>query len=184
MHHRILSVQFVYFSRCDHAGRTYPVEVFMLSYTVLEVPFEIVSSLRFCLLGAIAANLRCDVTMYFIVVLDCFRIVSCSESLGIIFNTLFESAGFVLNITSAILSSGIFMAGVMSLDMPSFFRGINYISLLKYYITALQLSDGQCLLSAVEQVLDLYNLNIDPQPMLGALAGITVAYRLVAHLIG
>ncbi|KIY47464.1 P-loop containing nucleoside triphosphate hydrolase protein [Fistulina hepatica ATCC 64428] len=175
----------VFYKAGEHADRAYSVEAFMLSYTILEVPFEIVSSLLFSLLGAIATNLRRDMTMYF--------------SLGIIFNTLFESTGFALNITSVILSVGTFMAGVMSLDMPSFFRGINYISPLKYSIATLmpytlrgvqftctesqRLSDGQCPLSTGEQVLDLYNLNIDPRPMLGVLGGITVAYRLVAYLI-
>ena len=78
---------------------------------MLEVPFEIVSALLFSLLGCIAINLKRTVPMYFIVALNAFCIVSCGESIGIIFNTLFQSTGFALNVTSTILSIGTFMSG-------------------------------------------------------------------------
>ena len=62
---------------------------------MLEVPFEIVSALLFSLLGCIAINLKRTVPMYFIVALNAFCIVSCGESIGIIFNTLFAALAYM-----------------------------------------------------------------------------------------
>lgn len=87
----------------------------------------------------------------------------------------------------------------MSVDMPGFFRGINYISPLKYATANMlpytmqgmeftckesqKLPDGQCPLRTGEQVLELYKLNVNPAPMLGALVATTVVYRFVAYLV-
>lgn len=87
----------------------------------------------------------------------------------------------------------------MSLDMISFLKGINFISPLKYAIAnmmpyalsamtftctdAQKLSNGECALATGEQVLDLYRLNVNPAPILGALVGLTVVYRIVAYMI-
>ncbi|KAJ3981793.1 P-loop containing nucleoside triphosphate hydrolase protein [Lentinula detonsa] len=183
----------------EHDDGAYSVEAFFAAYVCLEVPFEIASALLYSLLGDIAINLKRTIPMYFIIALNCFCIVSCGESLGIIFNTLFQSTGFALNATSVILSVGTFMGGLMSIDMIGFLQGINYISPLKYATANLlpytlrgmnftcddsqRLTDGQCPLSTGEQVLDLYKLNVDPAPMLGALVVATVVYRIAAYLI-
>jgi len=80
-------------------------------YLILEVPFEIASGLLFSLL-LVAVNLQRTVSMYFVIALVSFCIVSCGESLGIVFNTLiFDSTGFALNITSSLISITIMMAG-------------------------------------------------------------------------
>ncbi|KAI4527641.1 P-loop containing nucleoside triphosphate hydrolase protein [Schizophyllum commune Loenen D] len=183
----------------ENEDRAYSLEAFFVSYTMLEVPFEIVSALLFSLLGCIAINLKRTVPMYFIVALNAFCIVSCGESIGIIFNTLFQSTGFALNVTSTILSIGTFMSGLLSVDMPGFLEGINYISPLKYATENLmpytlrgmtftcedfqRLPDGRCPLETGEQVLQLFNMDIDPAPRLGAVVATTVVYRIVAYLV-
>ncbi|KAK7028149.1 hypothetical protein VNI00_014964 [Paramarasmius palmivorus] len=166
-----------------------------------ELPFEIIASLLFALLGCIAVDLRRTVAMYFIIALNAFCIVSCGESLGIIFNTLFsDNTGLAINITSVILSVGQFMGGLMSLDMPAFLSGINYISPLKYATANMlpyalrsmtfscddsqKLANGQCPLSTGDEVLELYKMDsYNPGKMLGALVGATIAYRFVAYLV-
>jgi hypothetical protein len=94
-----------------------------------------------------AAN-RVDVFSYRLV---SFCMVSCGESLGIVFNTLIiDSTGFALNITSSLLSIAIIMAGEPFLSQISSFvpemrvsryliyryarvlQGANYISPGKY----------------------------------------------------
>ncbi|KAF5379888.1 hypothetical protein D9757_007190 [Collybiopsis confluens] len=183
----------------EHDDGAYSVEAFFAVYVFLEVPFEILSSLLYSLLGSVAVNLPRTIPMYFIIALNCFCIVSCGESLGIIFNTLFQSTGFALNVTSVILSVGMFMGGLMSINMIGFLQGINYISPLKYATANMmayalrgmvftcddsqKLADGQCPLATGEQVLDLYKLNVNPAPMLAALVGTSVVYRVVAYMI-
>ena len=50
--------------------------------------------------------------MYFLTALVSFCIVSCGESLGIVFNTLIiDSTGFALNITSSLMSMAVITAG-------------------------------------------------------------------------
>ncbi|KIK54550.1 hypothetical protein GYMLUDRAFT_48683 [Collybiopsis luxurians FD-317 M1] len=183
----------------EHDDGAYSVEAFFAVYVCLEVPFEILSGLLYSLLADIAINLPRTIPMYFIIALNCFCIVSCGESLGIIFNTLFKSTGFALNVTSVILSVGTFMGGLMSIGMIGFLQGINYISPLKYATANMlpyalrgmtftcddsqKLANGQCPLTTGEQVLDLYKLNVDPAPMLGALVGTTIVYRIAAYMI-
>ncbi|KIK54551.1 hypothetical protein GYMLUDRAFT_902223 [Collybiopsis luxurians FD-317 M1] len=183
----------------EHDDGAYSVEAFFAVYVCLEVPFEILSGLLFSLLADIAINLPRTIPMYFIIALNCLCIVNCGESLGIIFNTLFESTGFAFNVTSVVLAVGTFMSGLMSINMIGFLQGINYISPLKYTIANVfpyvlrgmtftcddsqKLANGQCPLTTGEQVLDLYKLNVDPAPMLGALVGTTVVYRIVAYMI-
>lgn len=104
----------------EHDDRAYSVESFFLAYLTLEIPFEVLSGLLFATLGATADNLQRSIQMYFVVVLCSFCIVSCGESLGIIFNTVFSSsAGFALNVTSTVLSIGTFMSGKFPFDLPS-----------------------------------------------------------------
>ncbi|KAF9467409.1 P-loop containing nucleoside triphosphate hydrolase protein [Collybia nuda] len=183
----------------EHDDRAYSVEAFFAAYNFFEFPFGVIAALLFSLLGSIAVDLRRTVGMYFIIALNCFCIVSCGESLGIIFNTFFPSTGFALTITSVVLSIGQFMSGLMSVDMPGFFQGINYISPLKYATANMlpytmrgmvftcndsqRLPDGQCPLRTGEQVLELYKLNINPAPMLGALVATTIVYRFVAYVV-
>lgn len=70
------------------------------------------SGLLFATLGATAVNLQRTIEMYFVVVLCSFCIVSCGESIGIVFNTVFSSStGFAMNVTSTVLSVGTFMSG-------------------------------------------------------------------------
>ena len=75
------------------------------------MPFEIASGLLFSLL-LVAVNLQRSVPMYFVTALVSFCMVSCGESLGIVFNTLIvDGTGFALNITSSLMSIAVIMAG-------------------------------------------------------------------------
>lgn len=71
----------------EEADNCYSAETFILQYTTLEVPFEIVSSLAFGAITAYAANLERTVKMFFISAFNCFCIINCGESVGIMFCT-------------------------------------------------------------------------------------------------
>lgn len=62
---------------------TYGVEAFFLQYLTLEVPFEIGTSFVFAILTDLAAGLPRTSQMFFVCFFNCFCIVSCGESLGI-----------------------------------------------------------------------------------------------------
>jgi ABC-type multidrug transport system ATPase subunit len=184
----------------EHDDGAYGVEAFLLTYTTLELPFEVLSTLIYGVLGDLAVGFPRTAEMYFVCVFVCFGIVSCGESLGIMFNTLFsDHTGFAVTLTSILLSVANIMAGIMSIDMPPLFDAFNYISPCRYAVRALApvslrgqrfscdadqtLPDGSCVLATGEQVLALYRLNVDVVVNIAALAGIIVAYRVVAYLL-
>lgn len=183
------------FYREDDDG-VYSVDAFIASYTILEVPFEIVSSLVFGVLGVIAIGMPRTVVLYFVTSFTCFCIVSCGESLGIMFNTVLPHTGFAVNVMGVFLSVATLMAGILSIDMPDFFVALNYLSPIRYGTRAVapysllgveftcndfqRLPDGGCPIETGQDVLDLYNLNDDPVVNVAALAGCVVVYRLLA----
>jgi ABC-type multidrug transport system permease subunit len=88
----------------EHDDRAYDVEAFLLQYTILEVPFETISGLLFAILADFAVGLPRTAPIFFTIAFNCFCLVSCVESLGILFNTLFSHTGFAVNVTSIFLS--------------------------------------------------------------------------------
>jgi hypothetical protein len=90
------------------------------------------------------------------------------------------------------------MSGIMSISMPSFLNGVNYLSPIRYAVrnlapyslrgidfhcTQAQLVDGVCPITSGEQVLELYDLNTNPGLNIMALAIATVIYRFLAYAL-
>jgi len=183
------------FYREDDDG-VYSVHAFLAAYTILEVPFEIISCMIFGVLGVIAVDLPRTATLYFVSVFACFGIVSCGESLGIMFNTLFGHTGFAVNIMGVFLALANTMAGILSIDMPELFKAFNYLSPIRYGTRAVapyslrdikftcneeqRLQNGKCPIETGQQVLELYNFDVDPVVNVACLAACVVVYRLLA----
>ena len=183
----------------EHDDRAYSIEAFFLQYTVLEIPFEIVACLAFSAIAVFAAGLPRTVTLFFVVAANGFFIVNCGESIGIMFNTLFNNTGFAVNLTSVVLSVATLMAGILSLNVNVFLQAFNHLSPSKWAIgnlapftfrgviftctDAQRMPNGQCPITTGEQALDLYNLNNNAGLNLLALAICAVVYRLVAYLV-
>ncbi|KAF4450554.1 hypothetical protein F53441_6334 [Fusarium austroafricanum] len=183
------------FYREDDDG-VYSVHAFLASYTILEVPFEIISCMIFGVLGVIAVDLPRTATLYFVSVFACFGIVSCGESLGIMFNTLFGHTGFAVNIMGVFLALANTMAGILSIDMPKLFKAFNYLSPIRYGTRAVapyslrgieftcnqeqRLENGKCPIETGQEVLELYHFDVDPVVNVACLAACVVVYRLLA----
>lgn len=184
----------------EHDDHVYSVESFLVTYTLLELPFEIVSCFVYGLLADLAVGLPRTAELYFTLVFCCFGIVNCGESLGIVFNTLLtDHTGFAITLTGIIFSVGTIMEGIMSINMPALFNAFNWISPLRYAVLAVgpitlrgqtftceasqRLADGDCPVSTGEEVLRLYNLDKNPYVNLAALAATIVVYRLFAYAV-
>lgn len=181
----------------EEADNCYSAETFILSYTTIEIPFEIISSLVFGLLAAYADNMKRTVQMFLISAFNCFCIINCGESVGIMFCTLFSHVGFAVNVTSILLSISTILGGVMSLNVNDVLQGINHLSPIKYAIANLapysmhgqhfdctpaqQQPDGRCPINTGEQVLALYNLDKNGPMNVLALGVCTIIYRIVAY---
>lgn len=104
-----------------------------------------------------------------------------------------------MNLTSVFLSVAQFMSGVLSIDMPGFLQGVNYLSPIRYAIRNLapyslrsitftcndtqKLPSGECIISTGQQVLQLYDLDTNPAMNIMALGICTLVYRLLAYLL-
>jgi hypothetical protein len=91
------------------------------------------------------------------------------------------------------------MSGVMSIGMPGFLQGVNYLSPIRYAIRNLapyslhgitftcndsqKLPNGECIISTGQQVLQLYDLDTNPAMNIMALGICTLVYRLLAFLL-
>ncbi|KAI4086556.1 MAG: hypothetical protein LQ344_007459 [Seirophora lacunosa] len=179
--------------RREHADAAYNPLAFFLAYTALEIPFEILTALLFACLTVLAAGLPRTPALFFTVAANCFAIVSCGESLGIVFNTLFAAhTGFAVNVTSTLLSLATIMGGVVSLDLPPFLQAWNHLSPVKWSLGNLAPwtlrgvrfgcpDDGGCGgLRTGEEVLRLYGLDGDPGLNLVGLGVCVLVYRVVA----
>ncbi|ROW08907.1 hypothetical protein VMCG_02679 [Cytospora schulzeri] len=184
----------------EYDDHVYSIEGFLVTYTLLELPFEIISCFLYGLLADLAIGLPRTAELYFTLVFCCFGIVNCGESLGIVFNTLLsDHTGFAITLISIIFSIANVMEGIMSIHMPALFTAFNWISPLRYAVRAVgpitlrgqtftceasqRLSDGSCTVSTGEEVLKLYNLDANPFVNIGGLAATIVVYRLVAYAV-
>ena len=177
----------------------YSVEAFFLQYTLAEIPFEIFTALLFAVLANLATQMPRTPELFFIVAFNAFATVSCGESLGIMFNTLFSHTGFAVNVTSVFLSVASTMAGIMSLNIPGFLQAFNHLSPLKWSLGNLvpytfrgvtftcrddqKLPDGQCPISNGEDVLKQFNFETNARLNLLALGVCVVGYRIVAYAV-
>jgi hypothetical protein len=115
------------------------------------------------------------------------------------FNTLFSHTGFAVNLTSVFLSVAQFMSGVLSINMPHFLQGVNFLSPIRYAIRNLapyslrhiiftcsaeqRLPNGECTITTGKQVLQLYDLDANPAVNIAGLAACTIVYRLLAYVL-
>jgi hypothetical protein len=182
----------------EEEDQCYSVEAFVLQYTCLEVPFEIISSLIFGLIATFAVGLERSARLFLVIAFDCFCLLSCGESVGIMFCTLFSHAGFAVNVTSIVLSVFTILGGIISPNVPSTLQTINNISPVKYAVASMapysmngqyftctdaqRLPDGKCPIETGRQVLKLYNLDKDAAMNVLTLGVCTVIYRLVAYV--
>ena len=89
--------------------------------------------------------------------------------------------------------------GTLSVDMPVFFKGVNYISPSKYAAASMaiksftdfeftctntqRLPDGNCPIQTCRQVLDMFKYHTSLTSNIAALVAVTVGFRLVAYVI-
>lgn len=183
------------FYREDDDG-VYSVDSFMLSYTMMEVPFEVLSCMIYGILAVFAVQIPRSATTFFASFFACFTVVSCGESLGIMFNTLVGHTGFAVNLMGVMLSVANGMAGVLSIHMPAPYKAVNWLSPIRYSTRFLapyslrgvkfwctdeqRLPNGQCPIETGEQVLELYDFTQDPLVNIAGALACIVIYRLIA----
>ena len=183
----------------EDSEATYALEAFVLYYLALEVPLELVGSILFTCLAVFAAGLPKTVSTFFFMVYNVFCVVSCGESLGIVFLTLFSHTGLAVSIMSVLMGISMLLGGAISLNIPGFLQSVNHLNPVKWQTGGLaalalrgvtftcteeqQLGDGTCPIQNGDQVLQLYNLDIDVVRYTLALGLVALGYRLFAYVV-
>ncbi|KAK7430510.1 hypothetical protein QQZ08_003029 [Neonectria magnoliae] len=173
----------------------YGVDSFLGSYTIVELPFEVINSFFFGMLALFAVGLPHTAATLFVASFACFSGLSCGESLGIMFNTLFSHTGFAINLMGVFLALANSMAGILSLNMPSLFEALNYLSPIRYQVRAVayysmrglefecKFDDGSCPITTGDEALKLYEFDEDPLVSILGMASCVVGYRLLAWIL-
>jgi hypothetical protein len=183
-------------ARRETEDAAYAIDSFLMAYTVVELPFEIASSLFFGLLSVFAVGFPRDGATYLAAYLACFAGLSCGESLGIIFHTLLPtSAGFAINLMGVLLVVANTIAGILVIDMPSVFVAMNYLSPIRYQVHGLAyytlrgivfdcpFEEGSCPIRSGEEALELYGFDGSPLVSMAGMVACIVVYRLLAWLV-
>ncbi|KAK5046825.1 hypothetical protein LTR84_007179 [Exophiala bonariae] len=183
----------------EHYDGLYSVEAFLVSYTILELSSELIGAILFSLLTVLVGGLPRTPGLVFIVALNALCASSCGESLGIILMTFFTHTGFAVTVSCILMSVSMHLTGVIAINIPDFLMVVNYISPLRWMLGNLaphslhgvnftcklfqQQANGTCPIENGQQVLDLYNLDVNAPRYLFILLGVTVCYRLLAYIV-
>lgn len=185
----------------EYEDRVYGLNPFFFAYLLLEMPFEFVSSSIYAILSVLAVGLPRTPKVFFSFVYAGFMLVNCGESLGILFNTVFDHTGFAINVISVFLCVAVIMSGLLSLQMPKFFQGINWISPVYYSVMssinivfedekkftcpvggAGSYGNGTCIFNNGQEVIDGYKIRKNYRKLFWLLAIVTVCYRAISYL--
>ena len=183
----------VFYREC--ADGTYSTTVFILSYTALEVPCELISALVFAVLMCPIAGMQSSPAHFFVLTYTVACVVNAGESIGMAFCAAIFHVGFSVTLLSVFLSFWSVMSGFFSVGMPLWLQVVNHASILKYAGNVLAVSELRGLrFSCATQpcvgpatgrdVLSLYRFHEDEYARdLWVLGLITVLYRLAATML-
>jgi hypothetical protein len=168
---------------------------FIISYSINEIPLEILSSLIFVASVYGSVGMQLSVQTFLMSVAAIFCSVNIGESIGMMALLLFNNPESIIQITPSIFSIMAMLSGLMSVgaSIPVFLDRLNYISPIRYAARILTInefgggitfdcsSDEVCPFPNGVEVLKAYSFN--PQDLwldFGILIALTVAYRLLA----
>lgn len=179
----------------EYGDNVYSPLAFSTSYFFTELPFELFASFFLSIFSVLVVGLPRTGKMFFTMFYLCIVGMNTGESIGTIFNTIFDHLGLAMNIISNLIIVAIFMGGTMSLNMPILFRAFNYISPLKWQVLALAklgfqhetfrcIDDSKsCILNTGSAVLKQYGLESNYAVDMIAVSIIFVVYRILAHCL-
>eukprot|EP01119_Soliformovum_irregulare_P022242 TRINITY_DN756_c1_g1_i3.p1 TRINITY_DN756_c1_g1~~TRINITY_DN756_c1_g1_i3.p1 ORF type:complete len:765 (-),score=242.29 TRINITY_DN756_c1_g1_i3:43-2337(-) len=176
------------------------VESFLVSYTFLELPFEIITSILFAIFCDLIVGLNSEPAAFFTTVYIVFAYVNLGESLGIFFCNIVKEPGFSASLTSTVVSIFTCMGGLLSIGLPAVLKYINYISVVKYgslglavvqwkdvtfECTSSELLNGNiCPITSGNQLLDQYQFDeADFPSYMGVIPVVLVLYRLIGYAV-
>ncbi|KAJ2995287.1 hypothetical protein HDV02_000890, partial [Globomyces sp. JEL0801] len=191
----------------EFSDRLYSVTPFFITYMMIEIPIEVISSFIFSIFGLILIGFQLNLTSFLCMTLTSFCLVNLGESIMMILSTVFDHLEFTVNIATSALGIANIMSGMLSADMPVFLDRINRVSPVPYFTRLVTVNEfdngiqftcttteqltGQCVYPNGTEVLrllatdeNLFTFRVDDfWVYLYVGVGLTVLYRLVAYAV-
>ncbi|TFK50026.1 P-loop containing nucleoside triphosphate hydrolase protein [Heliocybe sulcata] len=176
----------------------YSAATFILSYTIQEIPMQLVSAMLYSVIMLAGMNLQLNARIYFEYVVGVFGLLNFGESIGIIFSSWVINGGLSVSIVSSALSILSQTSGIMSATLPKWLQVvawagaltyqarvafINEFSGLQFSCTEAEISSGECLAVSGEQMIETFGFkDRNTAKFTGLLLVLITIYRLLAFL--
>ncbi|KAG8931848.1 hypothetical protein FRC02_002035 [Tulasnella sp. 418] len=174
----------------------YSAAAFVLSFTLVELPFEIVGSLLFTVITNIGAGLQTNARIFFQYAFAVWALQSNGESFGMMFGVVTRDMGVNVSLVSAYISILVQLSGIVSASVPNWLSKLAWGTTLKYATriivvneaTGLQLNctqteiqNGECLIQNGQDLLNLFGFkDLRTGRFCAILLAVTIAYRILA----
>ncbi|KAH8922576.1 P-loop containing nucleoside triphosphate hydrolase protein [Atractiella rhizophila] len=130
----------------------YSPETFLLSYTAIELPFQVIASLLYAIIFIYGMDLQHTPRIFFEYFTSCWALISVGESIGIVFSTFVENGGLSVSLVSSgtstlsfisqakvvngvtlgiALSTMAIISGIVSANVPTWFQAIAWVAVIK-----------------------------------------------------
>ncbi|KAJ3020320.1 UNVERIFIED_CONTAM: hypothetical protein HDU68_010243 [Siphonaria sp. JEL0065] len=179
----------------EHQDRTLSTKVFFTAYTIIELPFEVISAFISAIFGKYAMGLQINPGYFALAIIAC---TFCGESIGIAFSAYFSKPGFSLQLLSLLVTIMVMMSGLFSVSLPQVLQDLNYISVMRYAARIMGSQEflptntyecpeiGPCAYRNGNDVMELFGFPTGEYDLLLNIVGLVVtvvAYRLIAYFV-
>ncbi|KAG8888726.1 hypothetical protein FRB98_006983 [Tulasnella sp. 332] len=100
------------------SSAAYSSAAFLLSFTLIEIPLEIVASLVAAVVSNLGNGMQTSPRIFFELVFVEWALLSTGESIGIIFGVFTQSMGFNVSLVSTFITIMVQASGVLSVTIP------------------------------------------------------------------
>ncbi|KAI9333586.1 hypothetical protein BDR26DRAFT_1010094 [Obelidium mucronatum] len=167
----------------EHQDRTTSTTIFFLTYSAIEIPFDLAASVLHAVLAKYVVGLQANLGYTTLCIFAC---VFCGESIGMTFNTFFSKPGFSLQLMTLLFATLQQMSGLFSVSMPKFVEDLNYLSVLRYSSRILAAQEFLPSFSTGSDVMALFGFPEGDYHVVLNVVGLiicVVVYRLIAFVV-
>ncbi|KAJ2993420.1 hypothetical protein HDV02_002427 [Globomyces sp. JEL0801] len=191
----------------EHHDRIYSLWSFFLSYIIIEIPMEIISSILFNILAFWVVGMNTTLFSLFCSTITTFCLLNFGESVGLIFCAIANHSGFSLALTNSVLGIVVLMTGIMSTSIPMVLDIFNQLSPVPYLARVITMNEfssssqftctdieklsNQCFYQNGTSVIDILNttsglmdFHVDSVTLFLVLGvTVTLLYRVIAFIV-
>ncbi|CUA67200.1 hypothetical protein RSOLAG22IIIB_07262 [Rhizoctonia solani] len=179
------------------SSAAYSEATFVIGFTLVALPMEILASLLFTVVTNIGAGMQTSPRIFFEYAFAIFALQSNGESFGIIFACITNSLGLSVSLVSTFITVLVQLSGIISVSIPTWLSDIAYATTMKYAARVISINEsiglelhcppetiqsGECLVQNGQQLLDLlgFSKDLSTNRYLGVLIALAVGYRVFA----